>query len=93
MQAATKTAYRGPRTVDGVTCHGFMITFNDQVLADTMKTVDSGGGFTTSVREQVTRPVDATVCLGVTDSLPYQGASGTKTVEFRYKPFEKLGIP
>jgi hypothetical protein len=93
MQAATKADYRGQRTVDGAQCHEFMVTFNDLVLADTLKIVDEGGGLTSSEREEVIRPVDATVCFGVTDSLPYQGASGNKTIAFRYKPFQKRGIP
>jgi hypothetical protein len=88
MLNPSKVTFREERTVGGYACHEFALTYLDQVLSDTMRQV----GDRTSVRDEITKPVEGTLCIAVEDSLPLHGTSGIRAFEFGYDGFEKLNV-
>jgi hypothetical protein len=91
--ATNKIEYKGERTLNGAQCHEFKVAYPDLVDSDQMKKVDAGGGSSTSYREQVTKVIESTICLGVPDLLPRQATKGDVTFTYSYESFDKLGIP
>jgi hypothetical protein len=81
---ANQIEYRGTRNVDNVQCHEYQVTYPDVVYTDTMKTTQLGPGSSYSEREQVTRPVQSIICIGVKDLLPRHVTQGDLSVRFSY---------
>ena len=73
-------------------CHQFKVTYPDFAYSDTMKTIPTPGG-STSYREEVTKPVESLICIGVADHLPWTVEKAGTTYTFSYDEFNKLRMP
>ena len=92
MLNPTKTTYQGEQTVGGYACHEFAVTYIDTVLKDTMREIDVGPDRKLAVRDEVTKPVEGTLCIAVDDWLPLRAVTSEATFEMAYEAFEKLNI-
>jgi len=73
-------------------CHQFKVTYPDFAYSDTMKTIPTPGG-STSYREEVTKPMESLICIGVADHLPWTIEKDGKTYTLSYEDFSRLRMP
>jgi hypothetical protein len=81
---ANQIEYRGKRNVDNVQCHEYQVSYPDAVYTERMKTTELGERSSYSEREQVIRPVQSIICIGVKDLLPRHVTKGDLSVRFSY---------
>jgi hypothetical protein len=94
---STVVEFVGRRTVHETNCNEFRVVYEDAVWGDRMITRDHDDG-SSSEREMVKQPVEARICVGVTDKLPYRSEQTDDervpvTREFSYGEITRLPAP
>ena len=68
---ATRIDFIGVQSIEAIRCNEFRVTYDDTVWGE-LKETRGPDGMLSANREMVTQPVEARICVGVLDKLPYR---------------------